>query len=185
MTKIITPKETILKTCRQMVAEQGLGALNIRAVAEKCDIALGLVYYYFPSKNDLIIATIESVWEDIFRLNTGSKKPENFTNCVEQIFNQIQAGTQKYPNFFTLHSLSISDKNKTEASHKMQKYLAKIKKNLLAALDADSNVRPDAFSPDFPKPEFIDFILLNIISLLLRKQRNSNTLSEVINRSIY
>ena len=47
--------EAILKLAVLSVMEQGLKALNIRAVAQKCGISIGAVYHYFPRESaDLI-----------------------------------------------------------------------------------------------------------------------------------
>uniref|UniRef100_UPI0028057977 TetR/AcrR family transcriptional regulator n=1 Tax=uncultured Anaerococcus sp. TaxID=293428 RepID=UPI0028057977 len=62
---MIISKEKILKESRDLVAEEGLDALSIRKLAKKCDLAVGTIYNYFSSKDDLMISTIESVWEDI------------------------------------------------------------------------------------------------------------------------
>ena len=41
---------------------EGLDSLNMRSVARACQVALGSLYNYFPSKDDLLLATVESVW---------------------------------------------------------------------------------------------------------------------------
>ena len=65
----VTSREEILAVCREIVAEEGLSSVNMRLVASRCNIALGSVYNYFPSKSELLLATIESVWMDIFHMN--------------------------------------------------------------------------------------------------------------------
>ena len=64
--KVVTSEEAILQACRQMVSEEGIQAINMRAVARRCDVALGSLYNYFSSKEELVTSTIESVWRDIF-----------------------------------------------------------------------------------------------------------------------
>ena len=39
--KVVTSEEAILQTCRQMVSEEGIQAINMRAVARRCDVARG------------------------------------------------------------------------------------------------------------------------------------------------
>ncbi|MGM2743209.1 TetR/AcrR family transcriptional regulator, partial [Bacillus cereus group sp. Bce013] len=56
----VTSREAILATCRNLVSENGITSINMRSVAQVCQVALGSIYYYFPSKNNLLIATIES-----------------------------------------------------------------------------------------------------------------------------
>ncbi len=66
MNNAVISKDMILSASKQLVMEKGLYAINMRMVAERCGIAVGSVYNYFPSKTDLIAATVESVWQSIF-----------------------------------------------------------------------------------------------------------------------
>ena len=66
MNTIVTSKEAILRTSRQLIQQQGWNAVNIRAVAKACDISVGSIYNYFGSKSELVAATVESVWCNIF-----------------------------------------------------------------------------------------------------------------------
>ena len=59
MNKVVTSKEDILAVSKEMVAENGVQAINMRNVARQCGVAVGSVYNYFPSKNDLMIAVID------------------------------------------------------------------------------------------------------------------------------
>jgi AcrR family transcriptional regulator len=47
-------EQSILDAARTIVAEGGMGALQIAAVAERAQIAAGTVYRYFPSKTELV-----------------------------------------------------------------------------------------------------------------------------------
>ena len=58
---VITSKEAILETSRKLIQENGWAAVNIRSVAQACNISVGSVYNYFDSKSDLIAATVERV----------------------------------------------------------------------------------------------------------------------------
>ena len=66
MNTIITSKEDILKTSRELIREQGWSAVNIRSVAAACGVSVGSIYNYFDSKADLVGETVESVWCQIF-----------------------------------------------------------------------------------------------------------------------
>lgn len=68
MSRIIeNPKELILSTATTLAHEEGIASINMRAVAKKCDIALGTIYNYFPTKMDLVIAIIENFWNECFK----------------------------------------------------------------------------------------------------------------------
>ena len=66
---VITSKAAIMLVCRRIVAEKGMKALNMRTVANACHIALGTLYNYYADKDALILATVESIWREIFTRN--------------------------------------------------------------------------------------------------------------------
>lgn len=185
MNTTITSKEAILETCRQLVSEKGTDSLNMRTVAKACDIAIGSLYYYFPSKDDLLIATIESVWEHNFRIKDTENINLSFSEYIKQCFQRIQSGTQEYPNFFTMHSISFASAGQSKARESMERYLAQIKEGMLTSLCSDKQVNKNAFSAKFTKSDFVDFVLSNVLSLLIQQQKNCHVLLEIIHRTIY
>ncbi|MGA8002327.1 MAG: helix-turn-helix domain-containing protein, partial [Pseudolabrys sp.] len=51
-------EQTIIDAAQSIAGEEGMGAVQIAAVAQRADIAAGTVYRYFPSKNDLVAEMI-------------------------------------------------------------------------------------------------------------------------------
>ena len=127
MNTVVTSREKILAVCRELVADKGLLAVNMRTVAEHCHVALGSLYYYFPSKDDLLIATIESVWADILKLDDLVESQMNFAEFVAQFTAHIKCGINKYPNFFTTHAMSLSSAGRAKGCESMQRYLALVR----------------------------------------------------------
>ena len=83
MNTAVTSREAILTVCRELVSRQGLDSLNMRSVARACQVALGSLYNYFPSKDDLLLATVESVWQDIFHMDGLPDQDLSFPGCVQ------------------------------------------------------------------------------------------------------
>lgn len=181
----VTSKEEILKVCRELVSENGLPSLNMRLVAQKCNVALGSLYNYFPSKNDLIVAVIESVWCDIFHMECKCEAKTSFTDNVQWIFESIKSGMIEYPNFFTTHSLAFADDGKGTAQKTMERYFSHMKEGLLESLEHDGDIREYAFNETFTQTKFIDFVFLGILSLLMQQQPSCNVLLEMILRTLY
>jgi len=56
-----TPDErrvTILDAAREVMVERGIDAARVTDVAERAGVSHGLVHYYFPTKDDLVAATM-------------------------------------------------------------------------------------------------------------------------------
>ena len=185
MNKTLTSREAILSVCKEVVIQSGIQALNIRGIAEKCGVSVGSVYNYFPSKGDLMIATVESVWKEIMHGSKGCISNHSFVENVSSLYNSIQDGCEKYPAFFSIHSMSIASLDKDKGRDVMNRYFVHIESALLKALDFDENVREDVFSDNFTKEAFVDFIFSNIITLLMKKDKSCDFLLELIKRTIY
>ena len=157
----------------------------MRAVAQRCDIALGSVYNYFGSKDDLIMAAVESVWQNIFETESHYKQGIAFTEYIKAVFKKIKKGMLKYPDFFTAHAMSFSGKSKDDARTKMYRYFSLVKEEMLAILQADTAIKNNLFSKDFTEEDFADFVLTNIIGLLILQKQSSAVLIAGIQKIIY
>ena len=73
MNTVVTSREEILKTSRELIRQQGWSAVSIRSVAAACGVSVGSIYNYFDSKAELVGAAVESVWREIFH------RPEDAT----------------------------------------------------------------------------------------------------------
>lgn len=167
-----------------MVSEEGVQAINMRAVARRCNVALGSLYNYFPSKEELVTSTIESVWQDIFHTEGDCKTDLPFPDYVNWIFESAKKGAEQYPDFFTAHSIIFASNTISRARRTMEQYFSHMREGLVQVLKADQNVRQDAFSGTFTMSAFIDFILKGLLSALA-EQKSCAVLTEIIRRSIY
>ena len=66
--------------------------MSIRSVAAACGVSVGSIYNYFDSKADLMGATIESVWREIFHQQEDMAKLEDTQACIRWIYERMQYG---------------------------------------------------------------------------------------------
>lgn len=64
-------------------------------------------------------STIESFWEDTFRIDDLKADSNDFIKYLEDIFNHLSNGIEKYPNFFTIHSLNFKAQSVDKAKDSM------------------------------------------------------------------
>lgn len=185
MNTIITSKKAILDQSRMLVTTQGWQAVNIRNVAAACGVSVGSIYNYFASKSDLVTATVESIWHDIFHFSECEADFDSFTDCVQWIFDSIKTGSEKYPGFFTSHAMLFLRDDKTNEQQLMAQSWEHIQTELYHILKKDKNVRPDAFNSILTPQKFVDIIFSLIISALIRHNYDSSSILELIRRVIY
>lgn len=185
MNKVVTSKEDILSVSKEMVAANGIQAINMRSVAKQCGVAVGSVYNYFPSKNDLMIAVIDAIWKEIIQDISDCTLSSGFLENVEKLFYSVKSGGEKYPFFFSIHSMSIAKSGKDKGRETMNQYFAAVKTDLLHSLQNDQRIKQDFFSAKCTQTDFIEFIFSNLISLLMNKQESCDLLLEIIKGTIY
>ena len=185
MNKIITSEEAILSVCRDLVAESGLQSINSRDVAKKCGVSIGSIYNYFPTKSDLIVATIESIWKEIMNGLVVRRNQNDFRQCIEGLYRDIRNGSEQFKDFFSSHSIDVMRSDRSKGRIGMEQYLRQMKLMLEGILVADTSVREHAFNEHFTRQDFIDFVLSNLVSQLIKKEDSCEFLMEMITRSIY
>lgn len=174
-----------MQVCRCIVAEKGMKALNMRLVADQCHIALGTLYNYYADKNALVLATVESIWKDIFHAGHQEEPHASFPGYVAELYARVRKGAQAYPGFLTGHSISIAGAKRGEAKSVMERTFAHMKAGMLEVLQNDPSVPENAFPPTFSKEDFVGFVLDHLLILLVQGQPNCNVLLEIIRRVIY
>lgn len=100
MNTVVTSKEIILEASKKLIREEGLNSINIRSVASACGVSVGSIYNYFDSKSELVAATVESIWSEIFHNSGQPFVCCSFVEYIEWLFENLKKGYQKYPGFF-------------------------------------------------------------------------------------
>ncbi|PCG21013.1 TetR/AcrR family transcriptional regulator [Brachyspira sp. G79] len=185
MNNIVTSKEDILKASRELIKRKGLNAINMRSVADEANIAVGSIYNYFKSKEELTIEVIVSVWADIFHSSDICLESESFIDSIDSIFKILEKGEKKYPNFFALHSNIMFGKNKDKGVNVMMNMIKHIKDNMYKTIIKDKNVREDAFNDNLSAEKFIDIIFSFIMDSMINGNYDSSSIKEIIKRTIY
>lgn len=185
MNNAVTSKDEIITISRCMMLEDGISSFSMRAVALRCGVAVGSIYNYFPSKADLISATIASVWEEIFLPFRHMTEFASYVEAVSCMFDTIQNGEKKFPGFFSVHSLNFASEDMEKGRQMMERYFGVLKETLIEVLKSDSKVRTGLFQNHLTMEKFVDYTFMLLISTLLKGQGDCLALLEMIENSIY
>ncbi len=185
MNTVVTSREKILQTSRELIQQQGWSAVSIRSVATACGVSVGSIYNYFDSKTELIGATVESVWCEIFHRPEDATVFEDIQVCITWIYDRMAYGCKQYPGFFTLHSLGFLREEKSDGKRRMQQTWQHILNGLCSVLKKDTKIRSDAFTEDFTPEKFADVLFSLMLSALLRQDYDPSAVLEIIRRTLY
>lgn len=179
-----TSREKIMSVSRKIVSEKGLPALNMRALAKECGIALGTLYNYYSDKDELVVDAIESVWQDILE-KSASDSGVSFSQYITQTYAHIIKKLKDYPDFLVAHSISVAGSVKGKARGIMERYFGKIRSELREVLQNDKNVDRSVFSDIFCEENLIEHVLDNIIILIIKGKQDCDILTEILDRLLY
>ena len=185
MNTVVTSKEQILQTSRELIRQQGWSTVSIRSVAAACGVSVGSIYNYFDSKAELVGATVESVWCEIFHLPDHEAVFRDTEACVTWMYERMEYGCRQYPGFFTLHSLGFMREEKSDGKRRMQQTWQHILDGLCLVLKRDARVRPDAFTDQFTAEKFAAVLFPLMLSALLRQDYDPTAVLEIVRRTLY
>lgn len=185
MNTIVTSKEEILKTSRELFRQQRWSAFSIRSVAAACGVSVGSIYNYFDSKAELVAAVVESIWCEIFHYPEDAAVFQDVQACITWMYKRIAYGCEQYPDFFTLHSLGFMQEDKSDGKRRMQQTWQHILAGLCSVLKQDVKIRADAFTEQFTVEEFADVLFSLMLSTLLRQDYDPSAVLEIVRRTLY
>ena len=185
MNTVVTSREDILEHSRQLIQSHGWTALNIRALASACGISVGSIYNYFGSKAELLAATVESVWKSVFHVPGKVQQLPGFSACVRWIFDSMRKADEKYPGFFSMHSVSFMGEDKSSGQTLMARAWLHIKQGLHVALEADKNIREDAFDEDFTKEALVELVFSLMLASMMRPDLDGKAVQAMLDRLLY
>ena len=91
-------RKRILDATYALAKEGGFDAVQMRAVAEKAEVALGTLYRYFPSKIHLLVAALDQQFvEAVERLNAREIPGDSPADRVLYVLKRLTRGMQGDP----------------------------------------------------------------------------------------
>jgi AcrR family transcriptional regulator len=81
----------ILAAARARFLAEGVDGASLRAIARDAGSNLGMLYYYFPSKDDLFLAVVEEVYAALLADLTGALAPGRFEDRLGRLYARIAA----------------------------------------------------------------------------------------------
>jgi AcrR family transcriptional regulator len=96
-------RDRVIRAARAEFLKIGVEAASLRAIARRARTSLGMIYYYFPSKDDLFLAVIEEPYAAIvatFGAILGVDAP--LRDRIRAVFRRVGAFTPEEAETFRL-----------------------------------------------------------------------------------
>lgn len=155
-------RQRILESTFRCLAENGSTALSVRKIAQEADITLSLVHYYFPNKEELLVAaasyTLEkqltSIREELHSIGTVTDRIKKIMSIVRHQFKD----TPWRKVYFDLLSMAAW-------SSRMAQEVKKLQDDLIERI---ANLCTDSFTDNMEKRAFVRALLAILNGLALQ-----------------
>lgn len=158
-----------------------MDAINIRRLAKEANIAVGTVYNYFESKQEVLLALTEEYWQNALEEMHHRITATRFSDQIAQIIVFLRT---KMKDCAKVLMKSLRD-NAATGQSRMSAMQSVLKQALVERLDRDNAIRTDVWDGSLTKESFADFLLINLVILMQQEDGNEGVLLEILNRILY
>lgn len=164
---IENPRELILNEARKILNNEGYKSISIRRVAKECDIAVGTIYNYFPTKKDLIVEMMTSFWNDcIYCVNNIVNSNEDFYTKLENIYNNLSDFIKRFKEIWLNEDLYSSPDYIESGLERQNIYINKLISIIEDLLKEKATLTEYRDIKKIDTQKIASFIVMNFISMI-------------------
>lgn len=152
-------REIILQTAKDNLFTEGYDRLSLRRVSKQCNIAVGTIYNYFPSKIALITAIMLEDWtEQKEKMQRACDHAENVESGIKSIFTNLREFSLRYEDVWhmAMHSKEVKDEMIKGRSRRQM--LVEQLASLISELLERFEIPYDSFLPRFIATSLLTYI---------------------------
>lgn len=174
-------RRTLLSCASRIECTEGVDAINIRRLAAEANIAVGTVYNYFESKQEVLLSLTEAYWEGALAEMQVRITASRFSEQVAQILAFLRGKMNDCAEILmrSLHEDAPQGRVRMAQMHRV------LRQALIERLDLDKSIRAEIWNSDFTKEAFADFALENLILLLQQKNSDEKMFLAIIGKILY
>ncbi len=167
MSRIIeNPTQLILDSAKDILLTKGYLKLSMRNIARECNIGIGTIYNYFPTKRDLVIELMSLYWNDYFDLlEIIINSNETFPIKLHSIFSKLDAFIKKFRETWLRPELYQASGYIKNGLKRETIYIEKLIRRLEDFLVSESLSGNSIPKLKFDSYETSKFIILNYITI--------------------
>jgi AcrR family transcriptional regulator len=164
---IDNPRKLILEKAERLLVTEGYSRVSIRRVAKNCNIAVGTIYNYFPSKKALIIEMMVNFWTDFFsKTEAVVHADKDFYSKLKIIMDELSYILRRFKEVWLKDELYSTPNYIKSGTQQHNRYISRfiaIIEELIKSDLLDQNKEGDY---DYDTEELAKFIVMNLISII-------------------
>lgn len=177
-------RSTIAHAAYTLAEERGLPALGIRNVAEACDVSVGTIYKYFPTKDDLVVEVIGTFWRNAFSDDLCRIVPgERFDAFTVRLRETLGSALASFRSDWLPQISALSIQGRDAGKMRESQVLDHMRDGLLAVLLADGAADPSRLGVE--PEQLAAFVRDNLIASLCAGEEESRVLVALLRAALY
>lgn len=171
-------REAILKSAKNTLLADGYDGLSLRGVSKQCNIAVGTIYNYFPSKLALIAAIMLEDWtKQLEEMQRNCDNAENVEAGIKSIYSNLREFAVLYQDVWnmSMHSKEVRDEMLNGRS-RHQMLIEQLVSVIYVLLDR-FKISYDSF--------LLHFIATSLIGYIMEPDFDYEQLNKVFRRILY
>jgi len=147
MRKKVATKEEIIKGVLCVIQKKGISDCSVRAMAKELDIAVGTLYNYFGSREEMIIEAFNLSWKGTMdRCQTIAEGDQEAFDKIMEVFTLIHSDVKKRNGLGKEVKLLLNDKQNIHFIKVKQRVCEILEKTIKNARQCDDPIRKEALS---------------------------------------
>ncbi len=165
-------RRTILREARPILLEQGYEQLTVRSVARVCDVAVGTIYRYFDSKDDLVAEIVAADWK------LAMKRMQQHTDSICSPIEGLRVITACIRDFISVYALAWMQ---YRMIYRVSTTLTKRHEQLVQSICSIVHPMMLRFDPQYD-PVLSDFLSRTILAAAAESSQTFDELLPVLKR---
>lgn len=172
-------RAVLLHHAQSLMQQEGLEAVNIRALAQRAGIATGTVYNYFAGKDEILLALTRQSWQEALRELERTVQGGSFLAQVEQIYRFLQEHIAGDVGVM-MRSLTRVEATAQASMRAMTDMLAQ---DLVRRMAQDPALLPE--DPALPRVDLARFVVRTMLAQLRSADCDLRVLLALLRNSLY
>lgn len=182
----VTNKEELLDAAYAIACEKGLAGVNVRAVARACDVAVGTVYNWYPTKSELISDVIARFWrEALADCMPRASKGCDFIDFCREVHLRSARAFSSFRDGWLAEVSSMAARDLSAAREREQACFAHVRQGLEVALRNDAGISHEKLEGDIVPSALCTLVWDAILASLRRNDDSCTALFALIREALY
>jgi len=175
------PRQEILKQAKMILLNEGYKGLNMRTVAKACNFAVGTIYNYFPTKDDLLAQLMADYWEEYYGvLEDIDLEDLDLLSKLRKMYEQLEIFLNIFLETWLKMNRDIHYQHSKDGFKRKENFTEKLIIKLQTMIDQENILGKELISFEVTTYEISKFIILNFLMMAQMKQFEYDSFEKII-----